>query len=319
VSAQEDETLATVRSLLQQNKNEEAIAQLKAVSAHHPEVKGIDRLLGIAHYQAGRYLEAASHLQDAWRENPEDRDAVQLLGMSYYSTGKPAEAIPPLERFRQWHPNASMDAIYILGLCYILTKNYAKARESFALSYDVPPDSAAAHLLLARMMLRQGFDPVGESEAQKALSLSPKLPLAHSTLAEFDVYKADYLAAARHFEEELALNPDYAPALSHLGDVYWRLNRNDDAERVLRRAMWLDSTAAEPYVVMGKVLIKKKQFVAAERFLRQAITLDPGAYTAHYFLGQLYRQTGRAEAAAREMQMSAEIQQRLASNPRYRY
>ena len=144
------------------------------------------------------------------------------------------------------------------------------------------------------------------------------MPLAHFTLGEFDVYKADYLAAIRHFEEELAINPCYAPALSHLGDVYWRLNRYDDAERVLRRAIWLDSTAAEPYVLMGRVLIKKKQFVAAERSLRQAINLEPGTYTAHYFLGQLYRQMGRAEAAAREMKKSAEIQQRMASNPRYR-
>jgi tetratricopeptide (TPR) repeat protein len=99
--------------------------------------------------------------------------------------------------------------------------------------------------------------------------------------------------------------------------VYWRLNRYDDAERVLRRAIWLDSTAAEPYVLMGRVLIKK-QFVAAERCLRQAINLEPGTYTAHYFLGQPYRQMGRAEAAAREMKKSAEIQQRMASNPRYR-
>jgi hypothetical protein len=43
-----------------------------------------------------------------------------------------------------------------------------------------------------------------------------------------------------------------------------------------------------------------------------------GTYTAHYFLSQRYRQMGPAEAATREMKKSAEIQQRMASNPRYR-
>jgi tetratricopeptide (TPR) repeat protein len=313
VSAQEAETLASARDLIHQNKNREAITQLRALQARHPEMKGVNRLLGIAHFQAAEYLEAALPLRNAWHENPEDRDTVQLLGLSYYFTGKPAEAIPLLEQVHRWDPKASMDAIYILGLCYILDRNYPKALETFADSYGVPRNSAAAHLLLARMLLRQGFDPIGESELQKALALEPHLPLAHFTLGEFAVYRADYSAAIRQFNDELAINSNYAPALTRLGDVYWRLNRYDEAEGALRRSLWLDSAAAEPYVVMGKVLLKKKQFAMAERLLQQAIRLDSGSYIAHHFLGQLYRETGRTDAFAREMRAAAEIQQRQAS------
>jgi tetratricopeptide (TPR) repeat protein len=310
LAAQEDTALTTARSLIQQNKNEEAISQLKALTTRTPHVKGVDRLLGIAYYQAGRFLEAAPYLEGSWRENPNDRDVAQLLGLSYYSIGKPAEAIPPLEQVRRWRPEASMDAIYILGLCYILAKDYPKALESFADSYGVPAESAAAHLILARLLLRQGFDPIGENEAQKALSLSPQLPLVRFTLGEFDVYKADYPAAIRHFEAELAVSPAYAPAMTRLGDVYWRLGRHDEAERILRSSIWLDQTAAQPYVVLGKVLIEKRQFAMAERSLQQGIALEPGNYTAHYFLGQLYREMGRPDAAVREMRISAEIQKR---------
>jgi tetratricopeptide (TPR) repeat protein len=310
LAAQEEAALTTARSLIQQNKNEEAIDQLKALTARNRRMKGVDRLLGIAYYRAGRFLEAAPHLEKSWRENPNDRDVAQLLGLSYYSTGKPTEAIPPLEQVRRWRPDASMDAIYILGLCYILAKDYPKALESFADSYGLPAESAAAHLLLARMLLRQGFDPIGENEAQKALSLSPRLPLVRFTLGEFDVYKADYAGAIRHFEAELVVSPAYAPAMTRLGDVYWRLGRLEEAERILRSSICLDATAAEPYVVLGKVLLRKRHFALAEHSLQQGIAMQPGNYTAHYFLGQLYRETGRFEAAAREMRISAEIQNR---------
>src|SRR2546428_12037727 len=92
-----------------------------------------------------------------------------------------------------------------------------------------PPRSTLfPYTTLFRSLLRQGFDPVAESEARKALSLSPQSPLAHFTLGEFYVYKADYPKALREFQEELAVNPDYAPALTHLDRKSTRLNSSHD-------------------------------------------------------------------------------------------
>jgi len=310
LAAQEaDEALATARALIQKGKNREAIAQLNALAERHPGLQGIAREQGFAYYNEEDYLEAAKYLEEAWRENPEDTDAAQLLGLCYYSVGKPERAIPALEKLLSANPNANIDAIYVLGLCYVLTKKYSQALETFARLYHLNRNSAAAHLLLARILLRQGFDPVAEQEVSKALSLSPNLPLAHSTLGEFYVYKADYAKAAREFEQEMEINPGYASAATDLGDVYWRLKRYDDAQRVLQGSIWLDSTSAKSYVVLGKVLIAKGQLRTAERTLRRAVSLEPGNYTAHYFLGQLYRQLGNADAAAREFKTAAQIQQ----------
>src|SRR3984893_10409154 len=306
---QPEQDLASAHSLLEQDKNAEAITLLQALAARYPKLPGLSHELGVAYYREGDYLDAAKYLQNAWVENPEDRDAAQLLGLSLYSSGKPAEAIAPLEKVRFWHPHENMDAIYILGLCYILSKSYAHARETFAQLYGLDSDSAEAHLLLARMLLRQGFDPVAEEEARQALALNSKLPLAHFTLGEFDIYKADYAAAAMEFQNELAINAGYAPALTHLGDVYWRLGRADDAEKFLQRSIWLDSANSTPYVVLGKVLSKKGKLALAERAWQHAVSLDPGNYMAHYSLGQLYRQQGKTEAAERELKIAARIQQ----------
>lgn len=310
LSQQQDETLDSVRTLIQEGKNPEAIAQLNSLAEHHPGMKGLSRELGVAYYNEGEFLDAAKHLEKALQEDAEDHDAAQLLGLSYYSVGKPDQAIQPLEKVLLWHPNENIDAIYILGLCYTLTKNYPRALETFARLYHLDPDSASAHLLLSRILLRQGFDPIAEQEVLKVLSLSPRLPLAHFTLGEFYVYKADYARAAREFEEEMEINPGYAPAANNLGDVYWRLKRFDDAYRILQGSIWLDSTSAAPYVVLGKVYIAKRQLHMAERTLRRAVALEPGSYSAHYFLGQVYLELGNKDTAAREFKTAAQIQQR---------
>jgi tetratricopeptide (TPR) repeat protein len=108
----------------------------------------------------------------------------------------------------------------------------------------------------------------------------------------------------------MEINPGYAPAANGLGEAYWRLRRYDDAQRVLQGSIWLDSTSAAPYVVLGKVYIAKRQLRIAERTLRRGVALEPGSYTAHYFLGQVYSELGNQEAAARELRTAAQIQQR---------
>jgi tetratricopeptide (TPR) repeat protein len=311
---QQDDALSPARSLLEQGKNREAISSLKSVATNHPELKGVNHELGVAYYREGEYLDAAKHLQSAWNEDNNDHDAMQLLGLSYYFSGRPEQAIPALQRVRSWRPDANIDAVYILGVCLALTNRYAEALEIFAQLYGVSRDSASAHLLLGRLLLRQGLDPAAQSEINAALLISPRLPLAHLTLGEISVYGGNYAKALKEFEVELTLNPTCAPALTHMGELYWRLNRDEDSQKVLLRSIVLDSTTPEPYVVLGKVLLRKGQSALAEQNLQHAISLDPGSYTAHYFLGQLYRNQGRSAAAEREMKTAARIQQLHAGN-----
>jgi len=311
---QQDDELSIARSLLQKGKNSEAISLLETIATRQPELKGVKHELGVAYYREGEYLEAAKYLQDAWTENKDDRDAAQLLGLSYYFSGRPVEAIPALEKVRSWRPEANIDALYILAVCYAVARRHAEALGMFAHLYGVSPDSAAAHLLMGRMLIRQGLDPIAKSEIRTALRISPQIPLGHLALGELNLYGGNYFKAVQEFEAELALNPTCTPALTHLAEVFWRLNRDDDSQRVLRRSISLDPMDPSPYVVLGKVLLREGQLALAEKNLHRAISLDPSSYTAHYFLGQLYRDQGNSEAAQREMNAAARIQQLQAAS-----
>jgi predicted Zn-dependent protease len=201
-----------------------------------------------------------------------------------------------------------VDAAYILGVCYIQTKKYPQARVAFARMFEVKPDSAAAYLVTARVLLRQEFDPIAEEYAKKAIEIDSKLPLAHYFLGELHTYKSRIPEAIEDFQAELALNPGHAATYWKLADAYSRVGKFDDAERLLQRSIWLDATSTGPYILLGKVLEKKGESELAVRALQHALTMDPNNAVTHHLLGQAYIDMGRTEDAERERKAAQQLQ-----------
>src|SRR6266436_1895783 len=268
--------LSDARRLSQQGKFDEAIGKLEALAVKEPELKGLAHELGVTYYKKSDYLKAVASFKKALEEDPGDNEAVQLMGLSYYLAGRPADAIGPLEKVQTWYPSANVDAAYILGICYLRTKDYPNARKAFAKMFAVPADSAASYLFTARMLLRQDFAPVAEEYGKKAV--------------------------------ELELNPGEAAVYYKLADAYSRLQKYEEAEKLLQRSIWLDATSTGPYILMGKVLEKKGETALAARALERAIAMDPNNPMPHHLLGQTYREMGRTEEAERELKLSEQLQ-----------
>src|SRR5438309_999059 len=298
---------AHARTLMQEGKLDDAVAELQTLEAANPTMKGLDLELGAAYYKKSDYPKAIAYLKKATAADPGNGEAQQLLGLSYYLGGHPADAIPLLEKVQGWYPRANVDAAYILGICYIQTKDYPQARKAFARMFDVAPDSAASYLFTARMLMRQEFDPVAEEYGQKAVALDPKLPLAHFLLGELYLYKSRIPEAIAEFQKELAINPGHAATYYKLADADSRIQKYEDAERLLQRSIWLDSTSTGPYILMGKVLGKKGETELAVRALQRALAMDPNNPIPHHLLGEAYRQLGRADEAARELKMAEQL------------
>lgn len=304
---------AAARSLLQAGKAEEAIAMLKQLEAQAGTTSGLNRDLGTAYYKASNFANSATYLKRSLAENPDDKEVVQLLGLSYYFIGKPGDAIPLLEKVQSWMPVANVDASYVLGVCYIQTFKYDQARKAFSTMYGVPADSAASHLFLARMLLRQEFDPVAEEHARKAVELDPKLPMAHLLLGELYTFKSRIPEAIAEFEKELSINPGHAATYYKLADALTRVDRFEEAHRLLQRSIWLDSTASGPFILMGKVLLKKKENDLAARTLRRALQMDPNNFIAHHLLGQAFRALGNEKLAEEQFKKAERLQTGLTS------
>jgi tetratricopeptide (TPR) repeat protein len=88
------------------------------------------------------------------------------------------------------------------------------------------------------MLLRLDFGPIAEEYGLKAVSLDPKLPLAHQLLGELYLYQSKIPEAVAQLEQEVAVNPANPVALYKLADAYTRIQKFDEAEKLLQRSIW---------------------------------------------------------------------------------
>jgi len=292
----------------------DALKQLDTLAAQQPVPAGINRLRGVALYSQNQFAEADAAFANALKQDPHDEESTQLRGLTLFRLGRPADAIPLLESAHEWTSQTKVDPTYVLALCYLDTRQYDNARRAFATQYGFSPDSAPAYLLAARMLLRREYLPVAQQFATKALELDPQLPLAHALLGEVALAGEHLDVAVAEFERERLRNPLDGSIYDRLGDAYTRAGDYTKAQQSLQRALLLEPNATGPYILLGKVLLKRQDPASATMYLERAEKMDPDNYITHSLLGQAYRLLGRADDASREIQTSQKIQ--AASEPK---
>ncbi len=302
---------------MQSGAVEDAIAMLRSLEGPTSDPH-VEYLLGLAYYRKGEYAHAVESLSAGVgalsADDPDYRDAIHLRGLSNYYLGHVREAIPDLERVLEWSPE-NTELTYALGVAYIQTLNTEKARVVFARVFGVPSDSAAAHLVLAQVMIHHGAENLAEKELQQALALDAKLPQANQLLGEMAIFRADIDAGIALLQKEIALNPANGMAYYRLGEAYSRQQKWDEAIPPLQRSIWLNPYFSGPFIVLGKVYMKKGNLSNAADVLQRAIAMDPNNASAHYILGQVLQQADRPEDAKKEFDAASRLQGSGAGSP----
>jgi tetratricopeptide (TPR) repeat protein len=306
--------LVKLRQMIDRGHAADVLKQLDELAAQHPIPGGVSRLRGLALYSQGHFAEADAAFSSAIEQDSHDEESIQMRGLTLFRLGRPADAIPLLEKAHDRTSQTKVDPSYVLALCYLDTRRYDDARHAFAMQYGFGPDSASAYLLAARMLLRREYVPVAQEFARKALELDPQLPLAHALLGEVALAGEHLDVAIAEFEKERARNPLDGGVYDRLGDAYTRAGDYTKAQQALQQALLLEPNSTGPYILLGKVSLKRQNPVDAVVYLERAEKMDPSNYMTHSLLGQAYRLLGRSEDANREAQTSQKIQ--AASEPK---
>jgi tetratricopeptide (TPR) repeat protein len=288
-------------TLLSEGKPGEALALLTEIAQQDPKTPGLEAKFGSAYFQLRQFSEAAAHLKNALQQSPSDLESTQLLGLSFYSMGNYREALPLLEKPG---PHASGNVPDALSICYVMTLQWESARKILAQMFNVPPDSAMAYLALGKLMVRQQMVEPAVGQIGTALQLDPRLAMAHFLLGEIDLYQLNPQAAVAEFQKELAVNPTVWLVYWRLGDAYMRLSNYDEAEKVLKKAIWLNEGSPGAYILLGEIALKKNDPALAAGFLERAVAIDPQNFETHYALATAYKALGRDAEANQHFEIS---------------
>jgi tetratricopeptide (TPR) repeat protein len=104
--------------------------------------------------------------------------------------------------------------------------------------------------------------------------------------------EADLKKAAALFEKALALDPSFAIAAYHLGQVNQLLLKHDDAVAAFRRAIAIDQSHVDARIECAAVLIEQGDPDEAIRELTEALRLDPDDDFAYSMLARAYWDKG---------------------------
>ena len=204
---------------------------------------------------------------------------------------------------------AAYDA-YLLGLQrYEQADDYAAALADFDRAIALDPGFALAHARRAATLdyiyrfpsdasTRPQLRSQARAAAERALALAPQLGEAHLVLA-YTYYRGepDLPAAAREYDQALALAPGSAWIQRSFAWFSSLLGHSDVALRAARRAVALDERNGRTHEVLAEVLINARLYREALSVLDDALALSPGNHTIESHLPDALIASGQVERA----------------------
>ncbi|MFQ5839415.1 MAG: O-antigen ligase family protein, partial [Candidatus Methylomirabilales bacterium] len=134
--------------------------------------------------------------------------------------------------------------------------------------------------------LKEGFLSQAGQAFRRASFLNPFSYASHYWLSAILADQGRRTEAVREAEAALRLNPEDGNAYNHLGNIYWRTGRLEEAKQALTRAVKVEPFAhLKFYGDLGAFLLAKGQNAEAHRVYRKAVQV----FTPEQVLGRTAR------------------------------
>lgn len=193
----------------------------------------------VAEYDAGKFAEAAAHLETLVPQVPKSFEAHELLGLVYASMSQDAKAIKHLEE-----------------------------------AVRLKPESAEAHTNLAASLSRAGSVEQAGEQFRKALALEPQNYDANHNLGEFYVQSGKIELGRPLLERANQIDPSAAGNTYDLAMADFLTGHRKEA-RALTEGMIQKKDAGELHNLLGQIEEQDGNFVAAANQFEVAAHMDP--------------------------------------------
>jgi tetratricopeptide (TPR) repeat protein len=231
-------------------------------------------LLAFCDYHLERYSSAAREAEQVYRAHPEDAANALILGSAYTRMGLYQKALPLI---------------------------------TFALQ---SAGSADGHLIMGQTLLGLRLYHPAMDELAQAAGLQSDLPGLHSALGVAKVGLGDSDGATLEFTEALKADPNDFQANYYLGRLARLDGKNEAARKYLTKAEQLHPGSPEVIFEFAAVAMTERDYAKAEPLLERVLRKQPQHIEAHFLLSDLYRRTGRKQAAQRERDVFERLRQK---------
>jgi len=287
-----------------QQQYENAVAILKKGLSISPSMPTASALLGISLSQLGRYSEARPYLEDTLRHNPKDNDAEKFLADDLIKLGDLEAAASHLRSVSRRQPQ-DQEVWYLLGHVYMRLSEQALSQMN-----AIDPDSELVHEMSGEIMENMKNYDGALFEYKKAADMAPQKRGIHYKLGNVYWTIAQWDAATKEFQAELANDPHNCRAQALISDIM--IDQKMEFERGLtevEKALAICPDLIQGRIDRGRALLKLNRSDEAMKDLQTAAQASPDDPGAHFFLAQAYRALGRTKDAQAEMQTYSKLEE----------
>ena len=216
------------------------------------------------------------------------------------------ENLQPHEGYAYFQQAVALDPAFAMGE-YALASTAPTAKQvrehadkAFALLHQV---SDGERLLILAMRARLDADPVSVRQyAETLVTRYPRDERAHWVLGNACSAQQQYDKAIDHFQQAIALNPQYALAYNSVGYAQRSAGNTGAAELAFQRYIALVPNDPNPYDSYAELLMAMGRFDESIGQYRKALSIDPhfsgsfvGIAANHMFAGRYPEAIAEAE------------------------
>ncbi len=164
------------------------------------------------------------------------------------------------------------------------------------------PDNFKAQLAVGQIHLDAERTAAAQPHIEAAVRLNDKSPEAWNNYGGLAMQQQNYPLALERFQKAIVLSPDSGYAYANAAQAADRAGQPAEAERLLRRALEIDSSDADASSQLGLLLARQERFDEAKQLFQRAIQLKRDHVAAINNLAVLYlrlNQPNEATAALR--------------------
>lgn len=213
----------------------EAFQVLKAVTARSPHYLLGRSELGSLYMKKGSYLHASEEYEAIVTQDKSADDAWYQLAICYLQMQQSAKAQNAIDNAIRLKPQIA-HYLALKGSIDVAVGNVDKGIEDTRRAAQLAPKSTHILSTLVNLLLAQHRNDADLDLAEQAIGrleqLDPDLPLLPFQRGELERLRQHWQAASRYLERALVLTPTQDEVYFSLGQVYRRLNRTQDADRM---------------------------------------------------------------------------------------
>ncbi len=197
---------------MEEDRFDEAIADLRDMADHQSDVPQVYLELGQALIHVKRYQEAIPFLRTAAAKAPDASSPYYQLGVAYVNLEQYRNALEAMQAAVTRNPSSPQCHLRVAYLENQLL-NLPEAEKEYKKTIELDPDYFEAHLEYGKSLELQGRVDAALAEFAEAAKLRPDSPEPHTALAEVYTQIGEVTKANRErgLAQRLTENPNRAP------------------------------------------------------------------------------------------------------------